>query len=434
MDYQEALDYISASGRFGIKLGLDRTRALLDALGSPDAGLKGVLVAGTNGKGSTCAHIVTCLREAGYRVGSMPKPHLQSYTERVQVNGVPISEAEFAAMVTALRPVVEAVARDHDQATEFEMLTAAAIGYLRDQAIDYLVCEVGMGGRLDSTNVLDLGVKVITSIDLDHTQYLGDTIAAIAAEKAGIIHAGDMVVTGVLSPDAEDVVRDRVHQVGATVMGLGREIRMTSESIGWRGSTFSVEIPPRPFTKLETRLLGAYQAANAAVAVGAITAMSERHGLRIGRSQLRRGLAAARWPGRLELVAGEPRLLIDCGHNPAAVGVVVEAVQGLLAGGGGASRVVVVFGAMADKDWRGMLALVPVEWPAVFTAVTDRRAAPPRDLLEFADRAGRERDQAVDAVPAALEAARAVAGPSGVVLVIGSVYLAGEARRVAGLS
>jgi dihydrofolate synthase/folylpolyglutamate synthase len=434
VDYQEALDYLSASGRFGIKMGLERTRALLDALGSPDAGLKGVLVGGTNGKGSTCAHIVACLREAGYRVGSMPKPHLQSYTERVQVDGAPISEPEFAAMVTALRPAVEAVASEHGQATEFEMLTAAAIGYLRDQQIDYLVCEVGMGGRLDSTNVLDLGVKVITNIDMDHMQYLGDSIPAIAAEKAGIIRAGDMVVTGVLSPPAEDVIRDRVHTVGATVMGLGREIRMTSESIGWRGSIFSVEIPPRPFTKLETRLLGPHQAANAALAVGAITAMAERHGLRVGRRELRRGLAAARWPGRLELVPGEPRVLIDGGHNPAAIAAVVEAVRGLLAGGGGASRVVVLFGAMADKNWREMIELLPAEWPAVFTAVNERRAAPPREMLEFADRAGRERDHAVDGVAAALDAARALADTSGVVLVIGSLYLAGEARQVAGLS
>lgn len=433
MDYQEALDYVSASGRFGIKLGLERTRALLDGLGSPDAGLKGVLVAGTNGKGSTCAHIVACLREAGYRVGSMPKPHLQSYTERVQVDAVPISEAEFARMVTALRPVVEAVAAEQGPATEFEMLTAAAIGYLRDQEIDYLVCEVGMGGRLDSTNVLDLGVKVITNIAMDHMQYLGDTIPAIAAEKAGIIRAGDTVVTGVLSQAAEDVIRDRIHEVGATVRGLGREIRMTSESLGWRGSSFSVEIPPKPYSNLETRLLGSHQAANAAVAVAAIVAMAERHGVRVSRSQLRRGLTAARWPGRLELVPGEPRVLIDGGHNPAAVGVVVEAVQGLAAGPNGASRVVVVFAALADKDWRGMIELLPVEWPAVFTAVSDRRAARSRDLLEFADRAGRERDQAMDGIPAALDAARAVAGSSGVVLVIGSLYLAGEARQVLGL-
>src|ERR1700716_3020031 len=433
MDYAEALEYIAASGRFGIKLGLERTRALLDGLGSPDARLKGVLVAGTNGKGSTCAYIVACLREAGYHVGSMPKPHLVSYTERVQVDGIPISEADFAAMVTALRPVVEGAVEKHGQATEFEMLTAAAIGYLRHHDIDFLVCEVGMGGRLDSTNVLDLGVKVITGVDLDHMKYLGDTIATIAGEKAGIIRAGDSVVTGVLWPDAEAVIRDRARSVGATVMGLGREIQVPSDSMGWEGSRFSVDLPPRPIARLETRLLGPYQAVNAAVALGAITAMAARHGLRIGRSQLRRGLAAARWPGRLELVPGEPLLLIDGGHNPAAVGAVVEAVRDLLSGGGGASRVVVVFGAMADKDWRGMLEVLPVEWPVVFTAGNERRAAPPRDLLEFADRAGREQDQAVDGVAAALESARSVAGSSGVVLVIGSLYLAGDARQAAGL-
>jgi dihydrofolate synthase / folylpolyglutamate synthase len=434
LDYEEALDYIAASGRFGIKMGLERTRSLLDALGSPDAGLRGVLVAGTNGKGSTCAHIVSCLTAAGYRVGSMPKPHLQSYTERVQVDARPISQAEFAVMVSGLRPVVQAVAKEHGQATEFEMLTAGAIGYLRDQQIDYLVCEVGMGGRLDATNALDLGVKVITTIDLDHTRYLGDTIASIAAEKAGIIRAGDIVVTGQLRPEADDVVRDRAREMGATVWGLGQEIRVTSESLGWRGSAFSIEVPPSPFTRFETRLLGVHQAANAAAAVAALQAMALRLGLRIGRGQIRRGLVAARWPGRLELVKGRPRVLIDGAHNPAAVQAVVEAVRDLQAGEGGARRVVVLFGAMADKDWRTMLALLPSEWPAVFTAVEQKRALRAYDLLAEADALGRQQDQVIDGSAAALEAARGIAGLDGVVLVLGSLYLAGEVRQALRLS
>ena len=430
MDYPGALEYLAASGRFGVKLGLERTRALLDALGSPDAGLKGVLVAGTNGKGSTCAHIVAGLAAAGYRVGSMPKPHLQSYTERVQVDGTPISEAEFAAMISALPPVVEAVAREHGRATEFEMLTAAAVRYLRDQQVDFLVCEVGMGGRLDSTNALDLGVKVITTIDLDHTRYLGDTIAEIAAEKAGIIRAGDIVVTGLLQPDADEVVRDRAAEMGATLSGLGRELPMVAESLGWRGNRFSVEVPPAQFTRFETRLLGVHQAANAAVAVAALCAMTQAHHLRLGRGQMRRGLLAARWPGRLELVKGRPRVLIDGAHNPAAVQAVVEAVRDLQAGEGGARRVVVLFGAMADKDWRAMLSLVPSEWPAVFTAVEQKRALRAYDLLAEADGLRREQDVAVDDSAVALEAARQAAGPDGVVLVLGSLYLAGEVRQV----
>lgn len=434
MDYQEALDYISASGRFGIKMGLERTRALLDAMGAPDAGLRGVLVGGTNGKGSTCAYLVACLRAAGYRVGSMPKPHLQSYTERVQFDGVPINEADFAAMVEGLRPVVEAVAKEHGQATEFEILTAGAIRYLRDQEIDYLVCEVGMGGQLDSTNVLDLGVKVITSIDLDHTRYLGETITEIAGEKAGIIRAGDIVVTGPLLPETDMVVRARVADVGARVWGVGKELPTTSESLGWRGSLFAVDVGPGRFTKLETRLLGHHQATNAAVAVGAMFAMYERHGTRFGRDHIRRGLVGARWPGRLELVRGRPRILIDGGHNPAAVEAVVNTVKELVAGEGGPRRVVVLFGAMADKEWRTMLQLLPAEWPAVFTAVDEDRAVQPSDLLAEADNMRREQAQAVDGSAAALEAARTAAGSDGMVLVVGSLYLAGEVRTALGLS
>jgi dihydrofolate synthase/folylpolyglutamate synthase len=434
VDYQEALDYISASGRFGIKMGLDRTMALLDAMGSPDAGMRGVLVGGTNGKGSTCAYLVACLGAAGYRVGSMPKPHLQSYTERVQVDGVPISEADFAAIIEGLQPVVEAVAELHGQPTEFEMLTAAAIRYLRDKEIDYLVCEVGMGGRLDSTNVLDLGVKVITSVDLDHTRYLGESISEIAGEKAGIIRAGDIVVTGALAPEADEVVRARAADVGAVVWGLGSELLMTAESMGWRGSAFAIDGGQGPIAKLETRLLGEHQAANAALAVAALLAMVEHHGSRLGRAQIRRGLVTTRWPGRLELVKGRPRILIDGGHNPAAVEAVVNAVKELVAGEGGPRRVVVLFGVMADKDWRTMLQLLPPDWPVVFTAVDESRAVEATDLLAEADNMGREQAQAVDGSALALEAARTAADPDGMVLVVGSLYLAGEVRAALGLS
>jgi dihydrofolate synthase/folylpolyglutamate synthase len=445
VDYQEALEYISASGRFGIKMGLERTRALLDAMGAPDTGLRGVLVGGTNGKGSTCAYLVACLMAAGYRVGSMPKPHLQSYTERIQVDGVPITEADFAAVVEDLKPVVEAVAVEDGHPTEFEMLTTGAIRYLREREVDYLVCEVGMGGRLDSTNVLDLGVKVVTSVDLDHTRYLGDTVREIAGEKAGIIRAGDVVVTGALPPEADEVVRTRAADVGAEVRGLGREMRMTSESLGWRGSAFTVDAGAVSASRsvsaarststggLFTRLLGDHQAANAAVAVGALGAMTERHGTRIGRGVIGRGLLATQWPGRLELLKGRPRILIDGGHNPAAIEAVVRAVNSLVAGQGGPRRVVALFGAMADKDWPGMLQLLPAEWPVVFTAVDEDRAVKPSDLLAEADTMGREQAQSVDGSAAALEAARTAAGSDGMVLVLGSLYLAGEVRTALGL-
>jgi dihydrofolate synthase/folylpolyglutamate synthase len=433
VDYQEALDYISASGRFGIKMGLERTRALLDAMDAPDEGLAGVLVAGTNGKGSTCANLVACLRAAGYRVGSMPKPHLQSYTERVQVDGVPISEPDFARMIERLQPVVELVAADHGQATEFEMLTAAAIRYLRDREIDYLVCEVGMGGRLDSTNVLDLGVKVITNVELDHMQYLGSTVVEIAAEKAGIIRTGDIVVTGRLSDDTDAVVRARTEEVGARLWGLDRGWTLEMESLGWHGSRFAAGDSTTFVNGLETPMLGPHQAVNAAVAMTAMFAMAERHGTRFDENDIRAGLLAASNPGRLELVDGSPRVLIDGGHNPSAVEAVVAAVEELVAGEGGPRRVVVLFGAMADKDWESMEQILPAAWPVVFTAVDEERAEQPVKLLEAADGRGREQAQAVEGSAAALEAARSAAGDDGMVLVLGSLYLAGEVRQAMGL-
>ncbi|HMJ38900.1 MAG TPA: Mur ligase family protein, partial [Verrucomicrobiae bacterium] len=195
MTYEEALAYISKQGRFGMKLGTERTRAILDRIGSPDRGLGGALIAGTNGKGSTGACLAAILQAAGKDVGFMPKPHLMSYTERIQVNGRPITEAEFVQTLEALIPTLDGVAVELGQATEFEMLTAMALAFLAPR-IDRLVCEVGLGGRLDATNALDLGVAVITNVDLDHQKYLGDTIEQIAHEKAAIIKPQNRVATG----------------------------------------------------------------------------------------------------------------------------------------------------------------------------------------------------------------------------------------------
>ncbi|HEY3195643.1 MAG TPA: Mur ligase family protein, partial [Candidatus Dormibacteraeota bacterium] len=175
MTYEEALAYISRLGRFGMKLGTERTRAILDRLGNPDRGLTGALIAGTNGKGSTAACLASILQAAGHRVGFMPKPHLISYTERIQVDGTAISEGDFVKTLEDLMPALDSIGEEIGQATEFEMLTAMALAYLSPK-IDRLVCEVGLGGRLDATNALDLGVALITNVDLDHQKYLGDTI------------------------------------------------------------------------------------------------------------------------------------------------------------------------------------------------------------------------------------------------------------------
>jgi len=395
-------------------------RALLAELGDPQAGLRGALVAGTNGKGSTCAFLESILRAGGLRTGLMPKPHLSSYRERVQVNARQISEQDFAAAVDDLRPVIERVGARLGPPTEFEILTALALQYLAPR-IDRLVCEVGMGGRLDATNVLDLGVAVVTNVALDHQQYLGDTVEAIAAEKAAIIKPGNRVVTA-CAPPALAVVTAAAEAAGATLWRLGDEVQIAVTSLGWDGHRLDVRGPGWEHSALQVPLLGSYQPLNAALAVAAAEAAGDA-----STAAVAGGVATTRWPGRLEVVAESPRVLLDGGHNPAALDLVVPDLSRLADG----APVSLIFGAMADKDLPAMLrrleALQPVA--AVFTraASAGDRAAAPADLA----REWRGTGAVGVAEPAveALEIARAAAGPEGVVLVCGSLYLVGEVRE-----
>src|SRR6266478_928114 len=245
-----------------MKLGTERTRAILDRMGKPDRGLAGALIAGTNGKGSTGACLASILQAAGRLVGFMPKPHLVSYTERIQIDGMPISERDFAQALEDLKPTLDVIADEMGPATEFEMLTVMALAYLAPR-VDRLVCEVGLGGRLDATNALDLGVAVITNVDLDHQKYLGNTIEQIAREKAAIIKPGNQVVTGCEGP-ALAIVEEHSRDVGASLWRLGREINVESESRGWNGHEVSVTGPGFEHSRLALPLVGDYQVARPA--------------------------------------------------------------------------------------------------------------------------------------------------------------------------
>jgi dihydrofolate synthase/folylpolyglutamate synthase len=272
LTYEQALEYISKQGRFAMKLGTERTRSLLDEIGAPDHKLEGALIAGTNGKGSTGACLTAMLRAAGHRVGFMPKPHLISYTERIEVDGRPISEQEFVDTLESLLPVFDRVAGDIGPPTEFEMLTVLAVAYLAPR-IDLLVCEVGLGGRLDATNALDLGVAVITNVDLDHQKYLGNTIREIAGEKAAIIKPANRVVTG-CEGEALEIVEARTREVDASLWRLGSELQVESTSRGWNGHVLSVSGPGFAHSDLQLPLVGDYQPQNAALAVAIDSARS----------------------------------------------------------------------------------------------------------------------------------------------------------------
>lgn len=358
--------------------------------------------------------LASILQAAGHRVGLMPKPHLSSYRERIQVDSTPIPEAEFTAALERLLPLLEHL---RGNPTEFEILTGLALSYLAPR-VDRLVCEVGMGGRLDATNALDLGVAVVTNVSLDHTRHLGDTVEAIAAEKAAIIKPGDSAITACEGP-ALGVVERVAADAGVTLWRLGKELSLRSRSLGWDGFSIDVSGPGFDHRGLELPLLGLFQPPNAALAVAASAALGSG-----GPEEVAEGLRRTLWPGRLEVVSEGPRVLVDGGHNPAAMERLVESVRALL----GDERVVVVFGAMFDKDLDSMLTLLHRLEPRgiVFTVATsaEKRAADPDELRQ---RFGA--GEVVTPSAAAVERARELAGKDGSVLVCGSIYLVGEVRQ-----
>jgi dihydrofolate synthase / folylpolyglutamate synthase len=420
--YADALAYISRFGRFGMKLGTERTRAILDRLGNPEQGLRGALIAGTNGKGSTAVCLASILQSAGLNVGFMPKPHLVSYTERIQLNGVPISERDFARTLEDLLPAQEAVAGEMGQATEFEMLTAMALAHLGPR-IDRLVCEVGLGGRLDATNALDLGVAVITNVDYDHQKYLGATIEQIANEKAAIIKPGNHVITG-CEGIALEIVENHANEAGSTIRRLGREVTFEATSKGWDGHLLTVTGPGFEYSRLNLPLVGDYQPANAALAVAAAEVLGDASD-----DAVRHGLAATTWPGRLQLIATKPRVVLDGGHNPAAMTKSGSALRRLI----GSERLVTVFAMLSERNPVELLASLRTLKPdtALFTEPTSAAGhAISADQLAAIYGAGGE---ALKPAQAALERAKELAGPDGNVLVCGSLYLVGEILAQVGL-
>ena len=404
---------LEAAGRFGIVPGLERTRWLLGRLGDPHLGLAGVLVAGTNGKGSVAALMDSMARAAGRRTVLLAKPHLVRWGERIVLDGEPLNDGRFGALAEEVLGAADQ-APPGEHPTQFELLTAMGFLAAARHRAEIVICEVGMGGRLDSTNIADLGGCVITNIALDHREWLGDTVEAIAAEKAGIIKGGDWVVTAATEP-ARSVIAQRARSVGARlrVLEAGRDWRGTGR--GLAGVEVELDAGGAPPTGrpalLRSPLVGLVQAENLAVAAAAAAMLGIPDGAMVA------GAASVRWPGRLQWVDGAPPLLLDGAHNPAAVAALSSEVSGLAGG----RRVVALFGAMADKQLDEMLPhLSQMADEVVLTSVGGGRAASAALL-----RAMLGGGTAAEPVAAALAEARRRAGRSGLVLVCGSLALVG---------
>lgn len=363
MNYEETLEYIHSTCWKGSRPGLSRITELLARMGNPEKGLRCVHVAGTNGKGSFCAMLSSVLMTAGYRVGMFTSPYIEDFTERMQADGRDISHEMLAEVTEYVRPFADAM---EDSPTEFELITAIGFEFFKRMNVDVVVLECGMGGRLDSTNVIDEPLlSVITGIALDHTEYLGDTIGKIAGEKAGIIKQNCPVLFGGESEEARAVIAAKAAEMNAKIRCTDRNaVRITHCSP--EGSVFDYG----EFRGLTSPLLGLYQPLNAANVIEAALLLRER-GLKIADRDIRRGIATASWKGRFEKLSESPLVFFDGGHNIEGVTAAVDTVRAFFGG----EKIDFISGVMADKRYEDMAALMKGEARKVFTVAPDNARA-----------------------------------------------------------
>ncbi len=444
-DTRESLDYLYdrldyerlGMPRSPADLGLGRMRRLLRAMGDPQDGLRIVHVAGTKGKGSTAAMIAAAAGAAGLRVGLFTSPHLHRLEERFQVDGREATAAELDDLTRSVRPFVDRLDRDDSRflgfgATFFEITTAMGLLHFARRGAGLVVLEVGMGGRLDSTNAVRPILSVLTTISFDHTRLLGTTLAAIAAEKAGIVKRGRPVISGVRGPEARAVIeataRSRRSPLRRIDVDFGYDYEPPAPPLSrptagrvrvttWRSDWGEVAVP----------LLGEHQALNATVALAALDALGEA-GVEVGAAAVARGFAGMRWPARTEILGERPWVVVDGAHNPASAAALAETLRTSFPEG----PRTLLFGTTRDKDCRQQLeALLPGFARVICTRYANNpRALPPDDVAEIVAGLGHPRPLVVDGVASALDLARSLTPPDGLICVTGSLFLAAELRAL----
>jgi len=432
MNYQQAIDYLSSYTDYEIvprlahnaaNYDLRRVEELLSRLGNPHLKARSVHIAGTNGKGSVAAMIASVLTASGYTTGLYTSPHLHTWRERIRVDGELISETELAALMEKLKPEVEAVNREatYGRLTTFELLTTLAFAHFAARGVDFQVLEVGMGGKFDATNVIKPEISIITSISLDHTEVLGNSLAEITAEKVGIIKPASVVVTSPQLDEAARVIEETCLRCGVRLIKVGSDV--TWQSLGFNTNQQRFHVTGRLGNyELSIPLLGQHQLTNAATAVVALEVLAGK-GSNISRDSITNGLAQVSWLGRLQIIGHHPFIVVDGAHNPDAARRLRESLEQYF----DFDRAILVIGASDDKDIAGMASqLVPL-----FNKVIVTRSHHPRPMAlaaivaEFTKQ-GVEA-QVVDNVPSALSEALALAGERDLICVAGSLFVVAEA-------
>ena len=440
MNYKAALAYIdtfinserspdfSRQARF---YNLERISHLLTQLGNPHRQLKVVHVAGSKGKGSTAALIASILTHAGYKTGLFTQPHLISPRERCRINSRLISEEEFARSVDRLKPSIEAMGelKSIGRVSFFEIYTALAFSYFADNAVDFAVIEVGLGGRLDATNVVNPLVSVITPISLEHTAILGDTHEAIAKEKAEIIKPNRPVVLAPQIPEAQVVFEAVAADRDAPIDGVGRDIHLKRKDWNISGQTFDLTTQSAFYPDLFLPLLGEHQAFNAATAVASIERIRQEE-YRVPRTSIYDGLREVRWPGRMQVVGRSPVILLDGAHSPTSAEALCKAIREIFR----YRRLILVVGLMRDKDLQAIgQVLCPFAAEIITTQAFDNPRVIPAEEIAQAWLETGANFHVCPSVREAIPLAQSIATPSDLICIAGSIYIVGEAMKVLGI-
>ncbi|XWX60066.1 folylpolyglutamate synthase/dihydrofolate synthase family protein [Desulfitobacterium sp. AusDCA] len=423
--YQESLQYLVNLTKFGMNFGLGRIQALLQRAGNPERKLRVIHIGGTNGKGSTSMMVAEILEEAGFKVGLFTSPHLNDYRERITINGQMIPKAEVIHLVHTLRPMLEELVRDGvEHPTEFEVSTALAFMYFAQQKVDYAVIEVGLGGAIDSTNVVEPLISVITNVGMDHMDYLGKTIEEIASVKAGILKPKSVAITASERPEAIKVIRERAKSLNIPLWVIGEDVSWESCWSGELEQEFNLVGLHAKYPKIRLHLVGTHQIKNAATAVTVCEILQSQYGVRIKREDIYNGLKKTTWPGRLEVLSLKPKVLLDGAHNVDGANSLADALKLFKR-----RRLVLCLGMLGDKEREKVVEiLTPLADEVIITKPNSPRAGNWEYLSDLAENRGLPVATIESPALAAIEGFKRLQSED-MLCVTGSLYMIAEARE-----
>ena len=429
MNYNEAMNYIKNTAKFGSNLGLERTEKILELLDNPHKKLKCIHIAGTNGKGSTTAMLTEILREAGYKVGMYTSPYLEEFEERIQVNGANIPKEDLSKVITEVSAAVEkVVGLGFEHPTEFEIITCAMFLYFFQQKVDYVVVEVGLGGRLDSTNVITPILSIITSISYDHMKILGDTLDKIAYEKAGIIKAGVPLILYPQKQESRDVIKKICFERKSKLIEVSANSAELKETSKFNSGRYVQELfikANRDSYDIQLSLLGKHQLLNCAVAIYSVEELINQ-GVYIEKKHILRALRKVKWAGRLEVMKKEPLVVIDGAHNIDGIKKLEESIDMYFK----YDNIVLILGILADKQVSDMIEIIAPKAHKIIAVTPNSERAELADELAKEIKKINSNVEVIESYREAYKTALTYCGEQDMLLISGSLYMIGDMRRI----